>query len=443
MSVSYAVDFASLLLLGPAQTTIIAVTSAWSQCTFRMQQATSAYRTLFSMACLAITVQAAGWVYLRLGGRPACSTSRSPSRPAALVGAATTYFLFNTVLISVAIALSTRQPWLRTWNENFLWSAPSYFVGAAAAFVTGWAVLQQGPWLALFIFAPLYLTYRTYKVYLGRIEDERRHVQEMSDLHLATIEALALAIDAKDQTAQSHIRRVQVYAAGIAKALGMPDQRDSGGEDRGPAPRHRQAGGARAHPVEARSAHPGRVPEDPHPPAGGRRNHQRGAVPLPGRAAHPQPPRALGRQGLSAGTQGRRDPARRAHPLGGGLLRRAHLRSPLPPGHGARRGAVAARTGSRQGARPGGGGDVLRAPAGAGGRGRPARSRCRRGASPSSRPRNWAGRRSASSTKAAVAARCSRTSRSRTARSTRSTRSRSRWAPASASPTPWRSSARS
>ncbi|HUQ87177.1 MAG TPA: HD domain-containing phosphohydrolase, partial [Vicinamibacterales bacterium] len=71
--------------------------------------------------------------------------------------------------------------------------------------------------------APLYLTYRTYKVYLGRIDDERRHVEEMADLHLATIEALALAIDAKDQTAQSHIRRVQVYATSIARGLGMSD----------------------------------------------------------------------------------------------------------------------------------------------------------------------------------------------------------------------------
>jgi diguanylate cyclase (GGDEF)-like protein/putative nucleotidyltransferase with HDIG domain len=50
----------------------------------------------------------------------------------------------------------------------------------------------------------------------------------MADLHLATIEALALAIDAKDQTAQSHIRRVQVYAAGLAKRLGMPDQEIQG-----------------------------------------------------------------------------------------------------------------------------------------------------------------------------------------------------------------------
>ncbi len=74
----------------------------------------------------------------------------------------------------------------------------------------------------------MYLIYRTYKVYMGRIQDQQRHVRQVSDLHLATIEALALAIDAKDQTAQSHIRRVQVYAAGIARALGMTDNEIQG-----------------------------------------------------------------------------------------------------------------------------------------------------------------------------------------------------------------------
>ena len=76
--------------------------------------------------------------------------------------------------------------------------------------------------------APLYLTYHTYKVYLGRVDDERRHTQEMADLHLATIEALALAIDAKDQTSQLHIRRVQLYAAALARGLGMTENEIQG-----------------------------------------------------------------------------------------------------------------------------------------------------------------------------------------------------------------------
>jgi diguanylate cyclase (GGDEF)-like protein/putative nucleotidyltransferase with HDIG domain len=227
MSVSYAVDFAALLLLGPRETMIVAAASAYSQCTFRIKERNPLHRTMFSMACLVLTVQAAGMVYLRLGGVPGELDLKTLAKP--LVGAATTYFVVNTLTIATAIALSTRQSIVKVWNENFLWSAPSYFVGAGAAAVASWMVVGlSAQWLAPLAAAPLYLTYRTYKVYLGRIEDEQRHVQEMADLHLATIEALALAIDAKDQTSQSHIRRVQVYAASVAKALGMTDNEVQG-----------------------------------------------------------------------------------------------------------------------------------------------------------------------------------------------------------------------
>ena len=222
MSVSYAVDFASLLLLGPNETMLVAAASAWSQCTFRIKERNPAYRTLFSMACLIITVQVAGTIYLRLGGTPGELDLSKLPKP--LVGAATAYFLINTTMVATAIALSTQQRVTRIWNENFLWSAPSYFVGSgAAAAAVGVFSVVSVRWLLPLAAAPLYLTYRSYKVYLGRIDDEQRHVREMADLHLATIEALALAIDAKDQTSQSHIRRVQLYAAALARALGMTE----------------------------------------------------------------------------------------------------------------------------------------------------------------------------------------------------------------------------
>ncbi|HJZ75183.1 MAG TPA: HD domain-containing phosphohydrolase [Vicinamibacterales bacterium] len=228
MSVSYAVDFAALLLLGANETMIVAAVSAWSQCTFRTESRTAPFRTAFSMASLVLTVKAAGVVYTLLGGVTATSGFSLLTIPKPLVGAATTYFVFNTLLIATAIGLSTRQSIARVWNENFLWSAPSYFVGAGAAAIAASVIDQGGYWWASLVAAPLYLTYRTYKVYMGRIQDQQRHVAQVSDLHLATIEALALAIDAKDQTAQSHIRRVQVYAAGIARSLGMPDNEIQG-----------------------------------------------------------------------------------------------------------------------------------------------------------------------------------------------------------------------
>jgi len=228
MSVSYAVDFASLLLLGANETMLVAGTSAWSQCTFKTRTRSAAFRTAFSMASLVLTVKAAGWVYTMLGGPPPFATYTFLTIPKPLVGAATAYFVCNTALVATAIGLSTKQPLARVWNQNFLWSAPSYFFGAGAAAVAAAVVERGGYWMALLTAAPVYLIYRTYKVYMGRIQDQQRHVQQVSDLHLATIEALALAIDAKDQTAQSHIRRVQVYAAGLARALGMPENEIQG-----------------------------------------------------------------------------------------------------------------------------------------------------------------------------------------------------------------------
>ena len=228
MSVSYAVDFAALLLLGADATMLVAAASAWSQCTIRTESRTPVYRTLFSIASLVLTVKAAGFAYMSLGGSAPGAVLSPFDIAKPLVGAATTYFVFNTAFIATAIGLSTEQSVLKVWNENFLWSAPSYFFGAFAAAIAASIVGRGGYWMALLTAAPVYLIYRTYKVYMGRIQDQQRHVRQVSDLHLATIEALALAIDAKDQTAQSHIRRVQVYAAGIARALGMSDNEIQG-----------------------------------------------------------------------------------------------------------------------------------------------------------------------------------------------------------------------
>jgi putative nucleotidyltransferase with HDIG domain len=69
----------------------------------------------------------------------------------------------------------------------------------------------------------MYLVYRSYRLYLGRLDDARKHAQETSALHLRTIESLALAIEAKDHTTHDHLQRVQVYAMEIAKELKLSE----------------------------------------------------------------------------------------------------------------------------------------------------------------------------------------------------------------------------
>jgi diguanylate cyclase (GGDEF)-like protein/putative nucleotidyltransferase with HDIG domain len=222
MSVSYAVNFLALLIFDPHVSTLVALAAAFCQQNFvNRKDRVVLFRQLFNMASFVITVEGAGFAYHLLGGTTPATVTTTLARP--LVGAATVYFLLNTGLVANAIALSERESFTNTWHSNFLWSAPNYFVGAGLAALAAWLIEHTGYWVAPLTLAPLYLTYRTYKVYLGRIEDEQRHALQTSELHLATIEALARAIDAKDQTTQMHIRRVQLYAVGLAEAAGLSE----------------------------------------------------------------------------------------------------------------------------------------------------------------------------------------------------------------------------
>src|SRR5205814_9209469 len=97
-----------------------------------------------------------------------------------------------------------------------------YLVGAGVAAVIV-SLNQAFNWEASLLVLPaVYLIYRSYRLYLGKLEDEKRHVEEIANLHLRTIEAFALAIEAKDHTTHEHLQRVRVYAIEVAKEMNIP-----------------------------------------------------------------------------------------------------------------------------------------------------------------------------------------------------------------------------
>jgi diguanylate cyclase (GGDEF)-like protein/putative nucleotidyltransferase with HDIG domain len=95
-----------------------------------------------------------------------------------------------------------------------------YVIAVAGISVFVW-VLQGGVAYALLSVPVLAVTYWTYKLYYERLNAQTREAEELSRLHLATVEALATAIDAKDQTSHCHVRRVEIYAAGLGHLLGL------------------------------------------------------------------------------------------------------------------------------------------------------------------------------------------------------------------------------
>jgi len=59
---------------------------------------------------------------------------------------------------------------------------------------------------------------------LSAAEAERlRHAEEMAAIHMNTIESLAIAIDAKDQTTHGHVRRTQIYATQMGKLFDVSE----------------------------------------------------------------------------------------------------------------------------------------------------------------------------------------------------------------------------
>jgi PAS domain S-box-containing protein len=170
MSVSYVVNIAALILRGPHAAMIVGAASGWSQTTLNARAPNPVFRSLFNMAILVITVQAAGQVYLRLGGRPDAEAAQLVVPLAAM---ALTYFLVNTAPIALAIALTTNQSAWRVWKTDFASSAPSYLLGAFAAAVIIKVTESSGYWLTLLLFAaPLYLTYKMYRA--GKESDARQ-----------------------------------------------------------------------------------------------------------------------------------------------------------------------------------------------------------------------------------------------------------------------------
>jgi diguanylate cyclase (GGDEF)-like protein len=219
MSIAYGVDLASLMLLGPNQTMLVAAGSAFIQGHLNGTDRNPIQRTLFSLAALVIAVQGSALTFHLLGGNAALTIW---TMAGALAGAGAVYFLVHTGIVTTGIALSVRTPVAGAWRDHVPGSVPSYLLGVACAVLAVSFVTYVGYGIAPFAVALFYLTYRTYTLYVSRIDDEQRHALRAPDLHLATIEALARAIDAKDQTTQMHIRRVQMFASGLAEALGLP-----------------------------------------------------------------------------------------------------------------------------------------------------------------------------------------------------------------------------
>ena len=221
MSVNFLFILMGVMELSLAETLVIGCAATLLQSIWHLGKRLDPVKVIFNVAGMmanasALTYLSYHWLAARVGG----------NKPILLMVAALVFFFANTLPISVVIALTEGKSARRVWAECYFWSFPYYLVGAAAVGLVG-VVNRQAGWATSLLVLPLiYWVYRSYRLYLGRLEAEKervevekRHVEEIASLNMRTIEALALAIEAKDHTTHTHLHRVRTYAVEIAKEL--------------------------------------------------------------------------------------------------------------------------------------------------------------------------------------------------------------------------------
>jgi diguanylate cyclase (GGDEF)-like protein/putative nucleotidyltransferase with HDIG domain len=133
------------------------------------------------------------------------------------------YFLSTIATVYLVNIVSGKRSVMPS-QESLVWTLTTHIAGAVSA-VLFYSALNGGgvPFilLGLLIIGLVHLLYRFNEKRLAEVRraeaDQRKHIEEMANIHMNTIESLAIAIDAKDQTTHGHVRRTQIYACEMGK----------------------------------------------------------------------------------------------------------------------------------------------------------------------------------------------------------------------------------
>ena len=233
ISVSVVGTLAGVALCGPRAVLPLALAVALVEWSARRD---AWFHVLFNIGALTLAGSAAAALFALEPGGP----REDPLVTAGLgLLAGGLYFLVNTGLLSVAMALEGHDSVRDVWNERFAWLLPHYVafgaIGAAIAVAYDAIGLYA---LAVFVL-PLLLARKTMATYLGHTERSARKLRDAAEtirsqnvsLELANrllrerstaaMESLSATVDARDAYTAGHSRRVQRLALLIGEELGL------------------------------------------------------------------------------------------------------------------------------------------------------------------------------------------------------------------------------
>ncbi|HET6957035.1 MAG TPA: HD domain-containing phosphohydrolase [Vicinamibacterales bacterium] len=214
---------ATALLFGTAPATLAIASNALI---FSLRRRQPPRQIFFNVASLAITMWVAGRTFFALAHVQPLALSGAPVAPLVLplVTMAVVFFAVNSGLTAIVVGLDSWQSPIGIWRRHFRWLWVGYLGAASVAFCLVLLLQQRSLTAAAMVLPLLAVFHLTLRASFGRLDDARRHLGDLDRLYLSTVETLAMAIDAKDDVTHSHVRRVQAYAVGLARALSVTDE---------------------------------------------------------------------------------------------------------------------------------------------------------------------------------------------------------------------------
>jgi hypothetical protein len=235
ISVSFAAVIAAYVLYGTGAAVWVSLAQALvNSITPRRKPLRKA---AFNFGSFALSAFAAGELYRLTGGMTPPGAIAPTLVSVALSAAA--YFLVNTTLTAVAIAMSEGQDVLAVWRTNYSWMPVNF--GATAVQGAALALAYQALGLfGVFVFTvPLGVAWFSFRLYMAKSTEVRQRNEELSTVnellrrtndrleqsHVSVIGALIGALEAKESHLTGHAATTMHYSVEVGRKLGLgPDE---------------------------------------------------------------------------------------------------------------------------------------------------------------------------------------------------------------------------
>ncbi|MFN9577244.1 MAG: HD-GYP domain-containing protein [Gemmatimonadota bacterium] len=174
-------------------------------------------RFVFNISQAATSLALAGIVYSLLGGSSILFFDASAGIEAVLLTNAipatallATFLTVNSVLVSIALGLSSGEKAISIWRANTLLTVVHLAIAVPTAFIIAWIAARYGPVWVASLSLPLLGMRQLYK-----------QSYDLQQVNQDLLELTIKAIEARDPYTSGHSRRVSEMAETISRAMGL------------------------------------------------------------------------------------------------------------------------------------------------------------------------------------------------------------------------------